>query len=220
MKQTDNVQIISSGALETNTYIVSSRNSCVVVDPGEHTEEIMFQLSKISKNVEAVLLTHGHYDHIASANEISNYFNCPILANEHEFEILKDCEKNYSRIRLDSCIEIDEILLPLKNSFKLADFEIEAIHTPGHTKGSVCFWFKGLDFLFTGDTLFYYDVGRCDLYSGNIKDMYESLGTLSELPGNLLVYPGHGPSGSLNEYLTVNEYLKKSARRKQLTKKI
>lgn len=205
----DNIKILHTGSLETNTYIIWKRNSCIVIDPGVDTEEIMFQLSKLSKNVEAILLTHGHYDHIASANEISSYYNCPILADEEEFEILKDCEKNYSKIRLDTCIEIDEILLPMKKKFTLAEMEIEVIKTPGHTRGGVAIWFKDYDYLFTGDTIFYYDVGRCDLFSGNVKDMYKTLETIAQLPGHLMVFPGHGPGDKLSTLLNVNEYLRK-----------
>ena len=205
----ENIKIIPNGNLETNTYIIWKRNSCIVIDPGEDSEEIMYQLSKLSKNVEAILLTHGHYDHIASANEISSYYNCPILADENEFEILQDCEKNFSKIRLDLCIEIDEILLPMKEEFTIADMEVKIVKTPGHTKGGVCIWLKEYDYLFTGDTVHYYDVGRCDLYSGDVKEMYKSLEKIAKLPGNLYVFPGHGPGEKLATLTNVNEYLRK-----------
>ena len=193
---------IRLNVFSTNCYIIQKDNECLLIDPGTNSQN---EILKIKKQIEqnkllAILFTHVHFDHIAAAN----YFDITSYMHKNDFELLK----NQEQLALRHANQI--INLPKKiNSFeKLNDeikekFNLEIIHTPGHTPGSVCFKFE--DNLITGDTLFVGTYGRTDV-GGNDTDMFKSLKKLSTYPDNLTIYPGHGYFGKLKNE---KEWIKK-----------
>lgn len=171
----------------TNTYMIINDGKAILVDPGFDIE-IPEELKQYE--ITAILLTHGHIDHIASINS----FNVPIYIHKDERQFLFDNRLNLADMfsypyKGDSdkkIIELDDNMVVTINGI-----DIKVIHTPGHTIGSVCYLID--DSLISGDTLFQVGVGRTDFYTGSFKMLNESLLKLiGSLDNNTKVYPGHG----------------------------
>ncbi len=190
-----------NGPLETNTYLLILGDWALVVDPA--SEEVSQEVKKRGLRVEAVINTHGHFDHIAG-----NAFllPAPIYIHELDAEMLVSPEKNLSSTFFSSVIS-PPASQTLKEGgiFSFGPFKVEVIHTPGHTPGSVCLQIG--DFLFTGDLLFKGTIGRTDLPGGDYEAMSESLRKIASLPEHLVVYPGHGDISTLKEEKENNPFL-------------
>lgn len=171
------------GQLQTNCYLLESNGGLVVIDPGGDVDLIISETEKLnikvhpgSTVVKYIILTHYHLDHIEAAERLKQATNAKILIHEKE--------KNYLGFRAGQYLEDgDEI--------RVGEKELKVVHTPGHTKGSICL--LGNNIIFTGDTLFKDGYGRTDLPGGSDKEMEKSLNKLKEIikPG-MTVYPGHG----------------------------
>lgn len=143
----------------------------------------------------AILLTHGHYDHMLAAEAVSKRFGIPVYAHEAEQEVLRDAQKNLSAawsspytMEADRTVKEGDVLT-------LAGYEIRVMHTPGHTKGSVCYYLPEAGVLLSGDTLFCESYGRYDFPTSSGRDLVASVKRLlRELPENVKVYPGHNES--------------------------
>ena len=188
-----NVKVIKSGSLETNTYIVSKDNNCIIIDPAFAFNDINDYILDNNLKVLGILLTHGHFDHIDCCNALAKRYDCRVYLSIHDLELVLDPLLNGSRryLRRDIILEkshlkaIDhEIILKLDNII------IDVLFTPGHSKGSCCFLIGNQ--LFSGDTLFKDDIGRVDLYGGDSNAMKESLKYLFTLNNDVIVFPGHG----------------------------
>jgi len=149
------------GDLETNCYLLISENKLIIIDPGGSVEKILKEIKKTKAIPKYIINTHCHPDHISANNKIKEETGAEILT------------------------------LKGKEEIKIGKSVLKVIHTPGHTKDSICL--LGENFIFTGDTLFKNGYGRTDLPGGSQKELEESLKKLSKLlkPGSM-VYPGHG----------------------------
>ena len=172
-----NVKKVEVGFLKENCYIVSKGNNCLIIDPGDEYEKIKKEIKNL--NVLAVLITHGHFDHIGALESLLNDYNIDI-------------------IRFDSSNE---------NEYSIGCFDFEKIHTPGHSHDSVCYYFKEENIMFVGDFIFKNNIGRCDLPGGDLNKMYKSLQKIKSYP-DVIIYPGHGPLTSLNIEKRDNPYFK------------
>lgn len=192
-----------------NSYIVADEASkkALVIDPGVNYDSIMYSLKENNFELQAILLTHGHCDHIADVPKLKSQTEVPVYAHVKENEILMRGELNYSKNFGLGLIEFSADQL-VKDSQEL-DFgwiKFTVIHTPGHTKGGVCY-LNG-DTMFTGDTLFAGSMGRTDLYGGNDEHMKASLQKLSMMDENINVYPGHGPKSTIKIEKQTNPFLR------------
>ena len=192
-----------------NSYIVADEASkkALVIDPGVNYDSIMYSLKENKFELQAILLTHGHCDHIADVPKLKSQADVPVYAHVKENEILMRGELNYSKNFGLGLIEFSADQL-IKDGQEL-DFEwikFTVIHTPGHTKGGVCY-LNG-DTMFTGDTLFAGSMGRTDLYGGNEEHMKASLQKLSMMDENINVYPGHGPKSTIKIEKQTNPFLR------------
>lgn len=183
------------GAIRENCYIISNtKNNALVVDPGAEADLIFNKLVQNNLTLKTILLTHGHYDHIGAINELTAKTGCKaIYVGKEDIELLTDNEKSMAdTVNQDAVFLADKILKVAEGKFKLEDLDldIEVIKTPGHTKGSVCYFINGI--LFSGDTLFRNGIGRTDFWGGNRAELEESLKKLSKLPQDTIVCPGHG----------------------------
>jgi len=184
------------GQIGTNCYIIfrDQLKKAIIVDPGDEGEFILEQCRKLSVTPEAILLTHGHFDHIMAVKEIKQAFpEIVIYAGEKEKMLLNDPSLNLSTSIGRTCsIEADRYVAD-GETIDPAGILAHVIATPGHTEGCVCYYMKEEDVLISGDTLFLESLGRTDLPTGDQLKIISSIrGKLFPLPGDTMVYPGHG----------------------------
>ena len=187
------VKVIKSGVLQTNTYIVSIDKNCIIIDPAFGYESIKDYICQNNLKVLAILLTHGHFDHIEACNNLARLCNCRVYLHKDDLELVFDSKLNGSSKYARKEIVLEKQYLKVFDHeiiLKLDNFMIDVMFTPGHSKGSCCYLIGNE--LFSGDTLFKNGVGRVDLYGGNSKDMDNSLKYIFTLPDEVVVFPGHG----------------------------
>lgn len=198
----------------TNCYIIwdEETKEAVVVDPADKLELIEEKLEELNLKFRYVLLTHAHKDHTIALAKILEKYNIQVVASKNEENMLKGNVSDCSEVfRLKQCTyDMDRFkLLNNEDKIKIGNTIIKIIHTPGHTKGSACYYIEKDKILITGDTLFSDCFGRCDLPSSNIEDMANSLYMLYKNMKRVHIYPGHGASNVLIEdtYEHVREIL-------------
>ena len=182
------------GSVSTNCYLLKNKNTgeLLIVDPADHAQEIFSRIREMQAKPAAILLTHGHYDHILAVEDVKKEYQIPVYACEKEAGTLLDPSANLSGYGNRSCSLKADILLEDLQAFEAAGFSVQMLHTPGHTPGSCCYYLKDEGILFSGDTLFYGSVGRTDFPTGSGTDMQASVKRLlKELPETTRVCPGH-----------------------------
>ncbi len=192
-----------------NTYVVGDKNTkkCIVVDPGAKPEDIINKVKQKGLNIEYIVLTHGHGDHITNVLKLKEMTNAKIVAHIDEKEILLDKRKNLSSQLYSYAIEFDaDIYVKDNDTLKVGDMKLKFIHTPGHTPGSMCI--KIDNNMLTGDTLFAGSIGRTDFYGGDYKKMQKSLKKLEKYDNDIMIYPGHGPSSNLKIEKMSNPFMR------------
>lgn len=170
--------------------MIEEGNTVILIDAEVGLNELLCH----TKKLDAILLTHGHFDHIKNLNIIAKHFNCPVYLHEKAIEKFtspkKNCSENFKGRVVVDCSDLNLTTIKGGESLKIGDVgEIETIHTPGHTACSMSF--KIGKNLFSGDTLFVGAVGRTDLWDSDAKDMEKSLKLLQSIKWDNL-YPGHG----------------------------
>lgn len=190
------------GSWGSNCYLLSVGSFAAIVDPSADTKTLCAALREQGLTLQYVLLTHGHFDHIVSIDTLRHETGAPVMIHESEIDFPSDSHKNafYDFFFMDRSYGAPDLSLRHGQKLMLGDESIEVIHTPGHTRGSVCFLCND-QFLITGDTLFAGGYGRFDLYSGDVASLRRSLNALKELPAYLPIYPGHGPGTRLGDAL-------------------
>jgi len=197
-------------SLDTNCYILGDEEvgEAIVIDPGDDGEEIMNLLDGLNLDLKYILDTHGHHDHISANRYLAENSDAELLIHEADAEYLTNPRYNLSFFHKSDAIEgpAADRLLVEGDRVKCGEWDLEVIHTPGHTPGGIVLLGNGK--LFSGDTLFSMGVGRTDLPNGSREDLMASIEEkLMSLDDDLEVYPGHGPSGKLGEIKAVNPFL-------------
>ncbi len=193
-----------------NCYLVTDEktNESLLIDPGAYgTRQSEYIKSQGIEKLRYILLTHGHYDHIMGVKQFKDEFSAQVVIHPDDEGCLHSSLKSLAIIHALKVSETDaDILVTDGEKLPFGDTEIEVIHTPGHTKGCVCY--KLGDMLFTGDTLFRDNIGRCDLPGGSLRVMHESLKKLKSLQGDYKVYSGHGMTTTLEYEKRNNPYMR------------
>ncbi len=206
------IQTYVLGMVSTNCYIIYNENTkeAIVIDPPDHAPAIADKLKRKDLTPVAVLLTHGHFDHIMAAGDLAESFHIPILAGEAEKELLADANLNGSRM-VRKNYELKGVEFVKDNELlTLGGMKIKVMYTPGHTAGGVCYYFEEEKILISGDTLFLESIGRTDLPTGNAGTLLESIhGKLMILPDEVAVYPGHGDRTTIGHERIHNPFLGK-----------
>lgn len=190
------IKRLIGGNLESNGYLVydKDKGDCYIIDPGYESKRYIIELEKIEVKVTGILLTHHHYDHVGAVDGIVQMFDCPVYLHR------EDCDRYKKRV--DVVLEHGMIL-------NIGDEELSVVHTPGHTRGSVCFFSEKNKLAFTGDTVFNVDLGRTDLADGSSQQMENTISNLiSKWENDITIYPGHGDPATMKYVKTHNkEYI-------------
>ncbi len=200
------------GPLATNAYLItdSSSNQGVIVDPGMQPETLIQAIETI--DIQAILLTHAHFDHIGGVDAIRKLKGCPVYLHANEADWLTNAELNGSLRWPELGGPIST--LPAEHNpeegtpLTLLGQTIQVLHTPGHSPGSVTFVWESIGVAFGGDVLFRTSVGRTDLPGGNAEALYRSIhDKLFKLDPDTQVLPGHGPATTIGFEMKHNPYI-------------
>ena len=193
------INILPLGAYQTNTYIIREEDSksCCVIDPGYEADTILDTLDRLGLSVEAILLTHGHHDHVGAVREIAAETGCKVYIHPNDLTL----PPAFTAGKLYYTDHYGE-----GDTLSLAGMTVRVLHTPGHTRGSVCLLCGGA--MFSGDTLIAGSCGRTDLPGGDWATIKGSLQRLNALEEDYRVFPGHGESTTLAMEKQYNPYLR------------
>lgn len=198
------------GPVQTNCYFAINRETgeLLIVDPGADAAKLAEKIRQEKLTPRGILLTHGHFDHAGAAKALAEQFQIPVYAYQAEKEVLEDSGKNASWMMGARETYSAQVYLTDEQELDLAGFHIRVLHTPGHTLGGCCYYFSYENAVFVGDTLFASSVGRTDLPTGSMSDLIRAIREkLMPLPGNTVVYTGHGEVTSIEDERMYNPYL-------------
>lgn len=201
------IRCIRVGMLQTNCYVIYDKEirQAVIVDPGDNADFIEECINKMEGvTVAAVLLTHCHSDHFKGLTDIKNKYKVPVYVHEADAHRLK-----YQGGFLEASYELqpDDVMLHDGDHLSIGGMDIDVLHTPGHTEGGVCYYFKDNGVLVSGDTLFYHSWGRTDFEGGDEAALFRAIREkLLPLPPETIVLPGHNDTTTIKEERMVHRF--------------
>lgn len=201
---------LTMGICQTNCYFVyeEGKNKVLFFDPADHGEYIYEALKEKGFSVGAILLTHGHFDHIWGVSRLKELSGAKLYAYEEERELCADPNLNVSDQAGRACAVVPDIFFRDGEEFELCGVKGKVIATPGHTAGSCCYYFEEDKILISGDTLFQESVGRTDFPTGSMSRLVRSIREkLMVLPDDVKVFPGHGASTTIGYERENNSFI-------------
>lgn len=191
------IESMAVGPVSANCYLVenTATQECLVVDPGAEAQRIIRRVG--NRRPVAVLLTHGHFDHIGAVDALCAHYRIPLLMHREDAPKLADPRQNVSAFfgePMTISTPVQQLLVG-GESLELAGIRIEVLHTPGHSAGSVCYLLPDVPCVLTGDTLFAHGYGRTDFEDGDFMQLRMSLRELFHLTPKMMTYPGHDLPG-------------------------
>lgn len=204
------VERFVTGIISTNCYFVINEETkqTVIIDPAACPKKILEFIDEEGLKIEAILLTHGHFDHIMGIDGFLGHFKVPVYVHEEDERVINDPVLNQSSIYTSGYTFSGAQYLRDRQTLELAGYVFEVIHTPGHTWGGCCYYVASEKVLFSGDTLFQESVGRTDFKTSSMSDMmYSVREKLFKLPDETRVYPGHMGETTIGHEKTHNPYV-------------
>lgn len=201
---------ITLGFCSTNTYFLYREGSedLIVVDPADQGDLLYSKFTEKGFKVRAILLTHGHFDHIWGVEKLKELSGAIVYASEDEEKMLSNPGINMSKAYERPCVVKPEHFLKDEEQFNICGIDIKMLKTPGHTEGGCCYYIEEAGFLISGDTLFNESVGRTDFAGGSMSALIRSIeDKLMVLPLETKVYPGHGTATTIGYEKDNNPFL-------------
>ena len=200
------------GIMETNSYIIRDidTSAMAIVDPGEYSQDAVDYINKNGGNLELILLTHGHFDHITGVSIYKKKFsNAKVYIGEKDFPSLENDDLNLSnKMASRKFTHFSADTLKDEDTLTLGNTKIKYMETPGHTRGSGCFIFD--DNIMSGDTLFCESCGRTDFADSSSASMIKSLLKIASIEGEFNIFPGHMESTTLSHEKKYNPFMNSS----------
>ena len=201
-----------NGIYGATTYLLYDEKTldALLIDCTSSIDKIYSLAKEKNLNLKYVLITHGHFDHVYCLSKMKEKFpNTLIFINKNDLPLLNQVETqcNMAGVEVTKLPCIDGLLDENTKNIKIGEYEVKVIETKGHSKGGVCYLINNN--LFSGDTLFYESIGRCDLFGGSIKEIEDSIrNKLYTLSDDIIVYPGHGDSTTIGHEKKYNGYFR------------
>ena len=204
------VEPLIVGPLFSNCYIIydEEEKQGAIIDPGDDADKILKRVKELGISIKYILATHGHFDHVGGVAPLRRELKVEFLAHKGDFFFIEDGENSARRWGID----IEQPPKPDRfikdgDKIKVGSFELEVIHTPGHSPGGVSFLYDRM--LFGGDTLFQGSIGRTDFRQGSFEEISESIKSrLYKLPDDTIVYTGHGPVTTIGDEKRFNSFVR------------
>ncbi|SDI95557.1 MBL fold metallo-hydrolase [Salimicrobium halophilum] len=200
---------IPLGPIGTNGYVLYKEGRALVIDPGGDFDKLHTFMEEKNLQVEAILLTHAHFDHIGAVEEVRKHYKAPVYVHLEEADWLETPSKNGSEwFGMDPVVANGPDFILEPGTQRIGDFQFEVRHVPGHSPGSVAFVFRNERFTIAGDTLFQRGIGRTDLPGGDYEQLIDAiLEQLLTLRDDMKIYPGHGEPTTVGEERKANPFL-------------
>ena len=192
------------GSYGSNCYLVEDNGHALIIDPSASAASILRRLQEDGCTPDAIILTHGHFDHIMSIDTLRQAEpDLRVYIHQDDAAMLTDGKKNAFALFFgqDRVWNQADVLLEEGQTVTVGNAEFHVIHTPGHSPGSICLLCESEGVMITGDTLFADNIGRCDLWEGSYSVMRQTLQRLRTYDGSLTIYPGHGDTNQLSKAL-------------------
>ncbi len=207
-------EILPVGPLQCNCSVIGDENTrgAMVIDPGDDIEDVLALVRKHNLQVEQIVVTHAHIDHVGGAMKLRAATDAPILLNQNDYALLKmlDVQASWIGVAPPGPVEVD-YNVGHDETISVGSHNATVLHTPGHTEGSICLYFPVEKKLIAGDTLFAGSIGRTDLPGGSFKKLMNSLHErVLALPDDTVVVPGHGPATTIWQERQTNPFLVKT----------
>ena len=202
-----NIEAFVLGPVSTNAYLIHNGQNGLIIDPGVNPQQLLARIMELQLKIDAILLTHAHFDHIGGLDEVRRTVAAPVYLHKAEHDWLGDPSLNAS-LRFGGPITCKPVEHSLKGDelLLIGAWNIKVIHTPGHTPGSVTYCLD--EGIFSGDVLFQNSIGRTDLSGGNREILNKTIRSkLLTLPDDTIVYAGHGPKTTIGQERQYNPFI-------------
>ena len=205
------LEMLTVGPFQENCYVIGDEASGVgaIVDPGDEAARIALAVEQTSLEIDRILVTHAHIDHVGAVGALADEYACPVLMHAEAEPMLQQLPSQammglrFGKVpAVDRHIEAEELL-------EIGDLELRSLYTPGHAPGHLAFYVESEELLLSGDALFAGSVGRTDLFGGDMELLMRSINErLMTLPDETRVYPGHGPRTTIGAERAHNPFLR------------
>ncbi len=193
------------GKMSTNCYLIENDNHSIIIDPGDQANQLIDYLIQNNLKLEAILLTHAHFDHIGAIDQLVEKYNCSVYVHQNDYDMIYDDYLNLSNYY--NALKIKSKVNAINDYIDIDRFHFEFVNLPGHTAGSCFIFLKKYHIIFSGDVLFKNAIGRFDFPTSSSSDTRESMVKIQKIDEDYKIYPGHGESTTLFQEKQSNPYL-------------